>query len=138
MTVEPERISAFAEAFGKVTPRPEAGTTPPTVDVELDEDIPLPTVADLMRLEPLGEANAQPVFALRGVKVENASVVADGQHLKLRLRHGRRIITAFGRDMANRVDDVGDRVTAIGYLRPDLWRGGDNLELSLHTLLDDN
>lgn len=137
VTIDPRRLDAFADAFGRVTPRPEAGTTPPTVDVELDEDSALPTVADLMRLEPMGEANAQPVFALKHLVVEDASVVSDGQHLKLRLRHGRRVITAFGRDMANRVDDVGDRVTAIGYLRPDLWRGGNHLELSLHTLLDE-
>ena len=138
VTVDPAHLEAFGEAFAQVTPRPDARTTPPTVDVELDEDAALPSVEDLMRLEPLGEANAQPVFALKHAIVEDASVVSDGQHLKLRLRHGRRIVTAFGRDMANRVDDLGARVTAIGYLRPDLWRGGDNLELSLHTLYDDD
>ena len=88
-----------------------------------------------MRLEPLGEGNAQPVFAIRDAVVEESRIVADGQHLKLTLRHGRKILTAFGRDMAHRIDELGDTVTAIGHLRPDLWRGRGALELSLEKLL---
>ncbi|HJL24047.1 MAG TPA: DHHA1 domain-containing protein, partial [Polyangiaceae bacterium LLY-WYZ-15_(1-7)] len=135
LTIREERIDVFREAFSARAPRPEAGEALPLVDVELDAAYPLPTVEDLMRLEPLGEGNAQPVFAIRDAVVEESRIVADGQHLKLTLRHGRKILTAFGRDMAHRIDELGDTVTAIGHLRPDLWRGRGALELSLEKLL---
>lgn len=135
VTVHQDRIGALREAFAQRTPRPEARRAPPLVDVVIGPDMELPSVDDLMRLEPMGEGNAQPVFALEGAQVEDVSVVADGQHLKLRLRHGGQVLTAFGRDMASRIDDVGSRVTVIGHLRPDLWRGGEALEMSLTRLL---
>ncbi|MEM9071433.1 MAG: single-stranded-DNA-specific exonuclease RecJ [Myxococcota bacterium] len=134
VTLEMGELDEFREGFSVATPRPEARQTPPTVDVELSSGRDLPSVADLMRLEPLGEGNAQPLFALKNVQVDDVSVVADGQHLKLRLRHGMRVLTAFGRDMASEADQIGDRVTVVGYLRPDLWRGGDALEMSIHHL----
>lgn len=134
VTLERERIEAFRAQFATVAPRPEARLAPPRVDVELSGSCSLPTVADLMRLEPLGEANAQPIFALPQVAVDDVRTVADGQHLKLRLRHGRTVITAFGRDLAHRADGIGDRVTVVGTLRPDSWRGGEALELSVQRL----
>ncbi len=135
VTLHQERLPAFREAFGAVTPRPEARNAPPLVDVAIGPGMELPSVDDLMRLEPMGEGNAQPLFALEGARVEDVSVVADGQHLKLRLRHGDQVLTAFGRDMAAWADDVGSTVTVIGHIRPDLWRGGEALEMSLTQLL---
>ncbi len=134
VTVREDRLDALRAAFAEVTPRPAARLTPPTVDVSIGAGMELPSVDDLMRLEPLGEGNAQPLFALEDAQVADVSVVGDGQHLKLRLRHGGRVLTAFGRDMASRADDIGSTVTVIGHIRPDLWRGGDALEMSLTRL----
>src|SRR5690606_9230710 len=114
LTIAAADVASFREDFAKVAPRPEAGTALPLVDVELGGSFGLPTVEDLARLEPLGEANASPVFALPHVAVDDVRVVADGQHLKLRLRHGRSELTAFGRDMAHLADRIGKTVTLVG------------------------
>lgn len=132
LTISADDVDAFREAFARVAPRPEAGTALPVVDVELSGSFELPTASDLARLEPLGEANAAPIFALPHVAVEDVRIVADGQHLKLRLRHGKRELHAFGRDMAHLADQIGKTVTVLGELRPDGWRGGEALELSIH------
>lgn len=135
VTIRAENLDAFRDAFRDAAPRPEAGRDLPLVDVELGPGYPLPSVNDLMRLEPLGEANAQPLFALRDAVVEDASLVGDGQHLKLRLRLGDRRLTAFGGGMASQVDELGSHCTILGHLRPDLWRGGDRLELSIDKII---
>ena len=128
------RIEDFREAFAANTPAPEAAERKLEVDVELGGDFAIPTTRDLARLEPLGHSNRPPRFALPGAQVEDARVVGDGQHLKLRLRHGDVVLGAFGARLAHRIDDLGTEVTAVGQLKPDLWRGGDALEIGLEIL----
>ncbi len=135
ITIRPEHIEPFREAFFEAAPRPEAGQDLPLADIEVGPEFPLPSVEDLMRLEPLGEGNAEPVFALPAVRVAEARTLSDGQHLKLRLQIGRRSVSAFGPNLAYRMESLGEQVTALGTLRPDHWRGGGQLELSLQHLL---
>ncbi|MFK8001119.1 MAG: single-stranded-DNA-specific exonuclease RecJ [Polyangiales bacterium] len=137
LTMETDKIPAFREAFSAVAPRPEAGVALPLVDIELDGRFPLPSVRDLMRLEPMGEGNAEPVFALRDAHITEARTLSGGQHLKLRLRVGDRYVSAFGANLAHRLEALGDRVTVVGTLRPDHWRGGENLELSVRHLFSE-
>lgn len=133
-TLSMENIEAFRTRFAENAPAPDAATRLPMVDVELGPEFDLPTVEDIMRLEPLGEANAQPTYAIRDAKIEDLRAVGDGQHLKLRLRVGRRFVSAFGPGMAHEMEGLGKHVTVVGHLRPDFWRGGDNLELSVSAL----
>ena len=137
LTMKAEEIPAFREAFSAVAPRPEAGVALPLVDIELNGSFPLPSVHDLMQLEPIGEGNAEPVFALRDAHITEARTLSDGQHLKLRLKLGDRYVSAFGANLAHRLETLGDRVTAVGTLRPDHWRGGENLELSVRHLFSE-
>jgi single-stranded-DNA-specific exonuclease len=134
VTLMADRIEEFREAFAAEVPAPGAADRALEVDVELGGSFSMPTVQDLGRLEPMGHSNRAPLFAIPEAKVEDARVVGDGQHLKLRLRHGDAVFGAFGGRLAHRIDDLGKEVTAIGTLKPDLWRGGDHLELSIRAL----
>jgi len=134
VTLPAARMAEFREAFAAVTPISGGPDTTLEVDVELGDRFPMPTARDLARLEPMGHGNRAPVFALPGARVEDVRVVGDGQHLKLRLRHGDAVVGAFGANLAHHVDSIGDEVTAVGTLKPDLWRGGGALEIGLRAL----
>ncbi len=134
VTLRADRIEEFREAFAAETPAPGASERALEVDVELGDAFPMPTARDLAQLEPMGQSNRPPLFAMPGAQVEEARIVGDGQHLKLRLRHGDAVVGAFGPRLAHRIDELGKEVTAIGTLKPDLWRGGDALEIGLHAL----
>ena len=128
------RLEEFREAFAGLTPAPDARSDIMDVDIEIGGHFPMPSVHDLGRLEPLGHGNPAPRFALPEAEVEEARVVGDGTHLKLRLRHEGRLLGAFGGGLAHRIDDLGARVTLVGKLKPDLWRGGDSLEMSIDAI----
>lgn len=130
LTLEPEKLPAFRESFAAHTPRPDAGEGAIVVDVEVAGDYDLPTVSELRRLEPLGEENPEPIFALPDVKVLDAQTLSEGLHLKMRLQVGDTQVSAFWGGMAHRLSDIGDRVTVVGRLSPDSWRGGEALEIS--------
>jgi single-stranded-DNA-specific exonuclease len=126
------QLDAFRAAFGDATRVVErARSTRPTVDVEVDgTTFPLPTADDLMRLEPLGEANRAPVFALPRARVEARRVVGD-RHLAVTLRVGRASLRAFGRNMARRLERLPETWSPVGELRPDTYRGDGSVELIL-------
>jgi single-stranded-DNA-specific exonuclease len=133
LSVRPERVerlrAAFADATGPVSAG--GGAAPPLVDVEVDgSTFPVPSAADLARLEPVGEANAEPLFAVPSARIEQRQRVGES-HLKLSLRLGRLSFSAFGRDLGHLIDHLPDTITALGHLRPDTYRGTPTPELHL-------
>jgi single-stranded-DNA-specific exonuclease len=139
VTIAASQVEAFRSALADVS-RPffaagageEQGEVP-LVDVALEEGgFDLPPASDLSLLEPVGEANAEPVFLVSDARVKDRSVVGAGAgHLKLSLRVGRQRLSAFGFQLGPRLDEVGSRICAMGSLRPDTWKGGENVELWL-------
>ena len=132
MSLERRALEAFRAAFSDASCSAGQGGPPlHMVDVTIDADhFPLPNAADLTQLEPLGAANAEPLFLVQEARVTEVGLVA-GEHLKLELRVGSRTFRAFGYDMAAVPLQVGDDVRALGNLRPDTWLGGDRVELRL-------
>jgi single-stranded-DNA-specific exonuclease len=132
MSIDRGSLDAFRAGFSAASSSSvDASLAEHLVDVTLDGDhFPLPNAADLTQLEPLGAANAEPLFLVQEARVIEAGSVA-GEHLKLELRVGSRSFRAFGYDMAAIPLQVGDDVRAIGNLRPDTWLGGDRVELRL-------
>jgi single-stranded-DNA-specific exonuclease len=105
-----------------------------TIDVAIDGNVmPLPTASELWALEPLGERNPEPRVLLQQAVVERARTVGEG-HLKLTLRVGRQVVSAFGYELASQMPAPGQRVNAIGMLRPDHWAGENQVELRMTAL----
>ncbi len=136
LTLAAARLDAFRAAFADASRRylAERGADQvpgPLVDVVLQGDgLDLPPASDLARLQPVGEGNADPVFLVPDARVEKRSVVGTG-HLKLSLRAGGQRLSAFGFRLGERVEEVGASICALGTLRPDTWKGGEQVELWL-------
>ena len=132
MSLERHALESFRGQFSAASSNAgQAGPPEHVVDVTIGaEHFALPSAADLTQLEPLGAANAEPLFLIRDARVIELGTVA-GEHLKLELRVGSRTFRAFGYDMASAALQVGDDVRALGNLRPDTWLGGDRVELRL-------
>jgi len=139
VTIAASQVEAFRSALADAS-RPffaalaaEGERKAPLVDVALgDGAFDLPPASDLSLLEPAGEGNAEPVFLVPDARVEDRSVVGAGaDHLKLSLRIGGQRLSAFGFQLGARAEEVGGRICALGSLRPDTWKGGENVELWL-------
>jgi single-stranded-DNA-specific exonuclease len=133
LTVRAERIPALRQAFDEAcaelsTARVEVEEV--SVDARFDDHgYRLPRATELTLLEPLGEANPEPMFEVQG-EVVRADEVGEG-HLKLSLRVGERELSAFGYELAARRPALASRTRVYGHLRPDTYRGGESVELRL-------
>lgn len=134
LTIRPERVDAFRADFAAYTLRPAGGSARAPqhrVDVVVGSELfALPTARELLLLEPVGEANREPVFMLERARVEHSSIVGRG-HLKLGLRMGEQVVSAFGLDLGERLPAKGSVLDLVGALRLDGYRGDGSLELRL-------
>jgi single-stranded-DNA-specific exonuclease len=135
LTVRADRIDALREAFDRACRELSATLSdeaPVSVDAKLagDHGYQLPRASELSLLEPLGEANPEPVFEAEAELVR-AEIVGN-DHLKLSLRTGGGELSAFGFEMGSqRANLLTPRVRIWGSLRPDTWRGNERVELRI-------
>jgi single-stranded-DNA-specific exonuclease len=135
VSLRPDRIPAFVEAFDDAVAK-QTGGTPPDDRVEYDGEVGLARIdarflADLRRLAPYGMGFAPPLFLCEGAKVVRSEIVA-ARHLKLWLEQSgtTREAMLFGRtDLA---PDRGDLVSLL--FTPTNARRGPNPQLRVQDL----
>lgn len=136
--VASECVSAFREAFVAAS-RAQLETMPAMAPKHLPEvrldprDDPMQVLADLEQLEPCGEKNPSPKLLIEDLPVVNRREIRE--HLKLEVGLGGMTVGAFGPDMADRMATLPPRVTIVGHLRRDHFRGGQQPELLIKALL---
>lgn len=136
--LEPSRVDAFREAFAARSESLGTAPSPPLdVDIEVGGAFELPTVEELGALEPLGEANVSPIFALPAIVEEAKPVGEGGAHLKLRLKVGRRYISGFAANYSEVPPEPGASIRAVGELGRNTFYGRDQLEVSIERLISD-
>lgn len=137
LTIQRGRLEAFRDRFETLVRefmapedmRPELKVDS---DVQLSEcDLELVRWVD--RLSPHGLGNAEPVFCVENVTIDEATVVGNGRHLKLRVRDESGRADAIGFGMGDRYTDVvGSGRCDLAFLpmRND-WMGSTRVQLKL-------
>jgi len=114
----------------------------PKIEIDLElaaGDINWELFDDLMRLEPFGQGNEEPIFLLKDMEINNVRLVGNGaRHLKLELKSPQldgKIFKAIGFGLADKNGNgdlkYGDRVDVIFGLIADEWNGTRNLQLKI-------
>jgi single-stranded-DNA-specific exonuclease len=102
VTLETERVDAFAEAFEAYAAEaiaPEDLTPQLTIDALTPlSSLSMDTLQQLQRLGPFGAGNARPVFATRGVQLISPPrrVGAQGDHLQLSITDNTQALRCIG------------------------------------------
>ncbi len=104
--------------------------------IELNE-INKQMVESLKQLEPFGEGNKMPIFAIKNLKIDSIRALSEGKHLKLTLRENNTIINAIGFNMGNLADDyrIGDKINVVGVLEINHFNGIDMLQINLKDIM---
>jgi single-stranded-DNA-specific exonuclease len=108
-----------------------------TAALEIDAELTLGEVslelADaLARLEPTGEANPAPLFAVSRVRItERQPVGAEGRHLKLQITDGSTQVEAIAFRWGEQSDALPDMVDVAFHLEVNEWNGQRRLQLNV-------
>jgi single-stranded-DNA-specific exonuclease len=108
--------------------------------VEIDtlcelSELTLPVVRQLDRLAPFGRSNPAPVLAASGVVLDQPAqrLGKQGQHMKLFLRQGQRLMTAVWWKQGDLVESLatGCRMDVVFEVKLSTWNGAERVELTL-------
>ncbi len=137
-TIREENIPAFRAAIDALVQSDTGGeervsTLEVDVDIQNAAALTLEEVDQLAQLEPYGNGNPKPVFALRGVLVTCVSEVGGGRHLKLRAaRDGKSLdVIFFSTTRQQAAVQIGDLIDLAFYPQINTFRGMRAVQLHL-------
>ena len=140
LTLKKDKFEQFFDEFEKVAKENKTENIVPIINVdakiELNE-IDKTVVEDLKQLEPFGEANKMPVFALKNIRIDSIRALSEGKHLKLTLRDNNQIINAIGFNIGELANEykIGDKVDLAGVLEINTFNGIDNLQINIKDIM---
>ena len=150
VTVTRENLPLFRERMETAAANAFAGGVPAPclrVDCETDfSDINLRTAEEIFALEPYGCANPQPLFCLRGAKIETVSMLSGGKHTKLLISDPEddtitRTPMVFGCHTEDFAYRAGDLIDLVYTLEVNEFRGERTAQMlvsDLHPAIDGN
>lgn len=87
---------------------------------------------ELLKLEPTGEGNPTPIFALSGVRAKNISRVGAGkEHLKLTISDGKSSLPAIGFGLGELAETIPDRFSIACHFNENEFRGKKEFQLQI-------
>lgn len=142
MTIRNEHLDVFYERFNSLVEKALVNieTVPElTVDMTLHPiDCSLDLVRALDQLQPFGEGNPEPVFALREARLASVRTVGkDNQHWKLTIERGQHgPLDVVGWSLVETYPDLrpGDAISLAGTLAENNWNGSSRVQMVLRDI----
>ncbi|GAW66085.1 single-stranded DNA exonuclease [Geoanaerobacter pelophilus] len=134
LSIAQEELESFRSSFEEAAQALDAEALTPVLpyDLELppgavDEAL----VSELERMKPYGMGNPEPLFLIRGARVEDCRVLKGG-HLKLKVVHGGRALDAIAFGLADK--GGAERVDLVFSPGINVWNGKRSLQLTVKDL----
>ena len=140
INVKTNKLDEFKEKLEEIAREKNIGEIVPILKIDAQvnlDEINKETINGLKELEPYGEANKMPVFALKNLKIDSIRALSEGKHLKLTLKDNKNIINAIGFFMGNLSNEykIGDKVDVVGNLEINTFNGVDNIQINLKDIM---
>ncbi len=101
------------------------------------KDINIQAVKQLELLQPFGEANKEPIFVCRKLKIQSIRTLSEGKHIKLTLKDDNYFIDVIGFQMGDLIEEykLGDKVDVVGTLEINEFNGSEKVQMRLKDIM---
>ena len=141
VSVAKDNFENFKEEFLKLAKEADISSFVPVLNIDAVlniDNINKQMVESLSLLEPFGEANTQPIFAFKGLKIQSIRSLTDGKHLKLSLKsNNNTFVNAIGFNLGHLASEftIGDKVDVAGNLEINSFNGVDSVQINLKDVM---
>lgn len=140
LSLKRENFEKFQEIFNKIVEEANIQDLEPILKIDSVlnlETITQDTVKSISLLEPFGEANKTPIFAIKNLKIDSIRALTEGKHLKLSLKSNNIYINAIGFNLGFLVDEyrLGDKVDVAGNLEINSFNGIESIQINLKDMM---
>ena len=121
ITIKRENFSKFRDSLERYAKKKQIDKLVPVIKIDCElmlKEINIDSIKSLQLLEPFGEANQEPLFFIKNLKINSIRALSEGKHLKVGLREDKYIIDAIGFNMGEFSEKfmIDDKVDIIGSL----------------------
>ena len=140
ITIKKENFDKFAKELEQIAKSSKIDEIIPIINVDAKinlNEVSRETVESLKQLEPFGEGNKTPIFALKNLKVDSIRSLSEGKHIKMTLKDGNSVVNAIGFNLGYLADEyrIGDKIDVVGTLEINSFNGVDSLQINLKDVM---
>ena len=140
ITIKKENFNKFAKELEQIAKSSKIDEIIPIINVDAKinlNEVSRETVESLKQLEPFGEGNKTPIFALKNLKVDSIRSLSEGKHIKMTLKDGNSVVNAIGFNLGYLADEyrIGDKIDVVGTLEINSFNGVDSLQINLKDVM---
>lgn len=140
ITIKKDNFDKFANELEQIAKDSKIDEIVPIINVDAKinlNEVSRETVESLKQLEPFGEGNKTPVFALKNLKVDSIRSLSEGKHIKMTLKDGNSVVNAIGFNLGYLADEyrIGDKIDVVGTLEINSFNGVDSLQINLKDVM---
>ena len=136
INLKKENFEKFKKQFEQYAKEKCVGEIVPIINIDEEialRDINIEDVKSLKQLEPFGEANKNPLFLFKNLKISSIRALSEGKHLKLTLKDGNYMIDAIGFNLGELTGTylLDDKVDVVGTLDINTFNGNENMQITI-------
>ncbi len=136
LSLKKKNFKIFKQKFEEEAKAANIEKFVPVINVDKEvtlKDLSIEQVNSLKLLEPFGEANKNPIFLYKNLKIDSIRALSEGKHLKLTLKDGSTIINAIGFNMGKYSEEylIGDKIDVLGYLETNMFNGIESVQINI-------
>lgn len=136
LSLKTENFEKFKIDFENYAEKFELSNIIPVIQMDEQislKDVNLKAVKELDMLEPFGEANRQPLFLFKDLKINSIRTLSEGKHIKLTLQENHYYIDAIGFNLGNLIDEykIGDKIDVAGTLEINKFNSREIVQILL-------
>ena len=132
-----EKFKNEFEEYAKNNIKEEKAIPELKIDGEVNQnEVNISEIRELSLLEPFGEANYEPIFIYKNLKITAIRTLTDGKHLKLGLQDIHSNIDAIGFSMGELAEEfqIGDKIDIVGKLQINNFNNVEKIQVLLKDL----
>ena len=140
ITIKKDNFDKFANELEQIAKDSKIDEIVPIINVDAKinlNEVSRETVESLKQLEPFGEGNKTPIFALKNLKVDSIRSLSEGKHIKMTLKDSNSVVNAIGFNLGYLADEyrIGDKIDVVGTLEINSFNGVDSLQINLKDVM---
>lgn len=140
ITIKKENFDKFSNELKHIAKSSKIDEIIPIINVDAKinlNEVSRETVESLKQLEPFGEGNKTPIFALKNLKVDSIRSLSEGKHIKMTLKDGNSVVNAIGFNLGYLADEyrIGDKIDVVGTLEINSFNGVDSLQINIKDVM---
>ena len=140
ITIKKDNFDKFTKELENIAKDSKIDEIIPIINVDAKinlNEVSRETVESLKQLEPFGEGNKTPIFALKNLKVDSIRSLSEGKHIKMTLKDGNSLVNAIGFNLGYLADEyrIGDKIDVVGTLEINSFNGVDSLQINIKDVM---